>query len=725
MGRKASRNAEPDSAATDQKRSLLPLGTFVLTCILYAGLYFSADPLRITSLNYLFAPDTLALMWCGGRFEYFSLIDRWPLVAAASLILAVSWVAGRLAIEGLGLAASLDRLERFVLATAIGLNLLSTFALAVGLAGGLNQKSLFWTAIAILFIAGGALAWRMRGQQPKAAKAIHGDGTRQWLWCLAGIVPYVLITLLGSMLPPWEYDVREYHLQAPKEWFLQGRITFLPHNIYGNMPLGAELNSVWAMNFFSSEDAWWWGALTGKLVMATYVPLTALGLVAFGRRAHSLAAGMIAATVYVATPWIVHGGVTGYNEGPLGLYALTAIYALWLAGRQPSESAGRLVALSGYLAGTGVACKYPAAVFLVTPLFAAAVALPWLRRIKNQPADIVGPLRPAVLAGIVFAIGATIGGGLWLAKNVALTGNPAYPLVASVLDGETRTPEKDRQWTRVHSPQPDQQGRRFSLSQLGRDVAILGWRTRWPSLCLLPLAAMAWWNPRTRFLATTLAVWLLFVFATWWLLTHRLDRFLVPALPLVALLAGLGAVALEDKAWRLTSVGFVAMALLIQLPLVALPAAGDNRFFAPLQTLREDNHQLFLGGQRVNPAHRLLNELVRPGNRALLVGDAQPFDLEVDVIYNTCFDDCQFTRLFQGRSREERLAALRSERITHILFDWVELRRFRSPGNYGYTSDYVTPELVHDELVREQGLLRRIDGGLDPDLQELYEVAPR
>ena len=42
------------------------------------------------------------------------------------------------------------------------------------------------------------------------------------------------------MLPPVDFDVREYHLQAPKEFFQPGRISFLPHNVYANMPLGAE-----------------------------------------------------------------------------------------------------------------------------------------------------------------------------------------------------------------------------------------------------------------------------------------------------------------------------------------------------------------------------------------------------------------------------------------------------------------------------------------------------
>src|SRR5436189_6309600 len=101
------------------------------------------------------------------------------------------------------------------------------------------------------------------------------------------------------MLPPTAYDVREYHLQAPKEWFQNGRIEFLPHNIYANMPLGSELNSVWAMSLIGGADGWWWGALTGKTVMACYSLISAAALVAIGRRVHSLAAGCVAAAVFL------------------------------------------------------------------------------------------------------------------------------------------------------------------------------------------------------------------------------------------------------------------------------------------------------------------------------------------------------------------------------------------------------------------------------------------
>ena len=91
-------------------------------------------------------------------------------------------------------------------------------------------------------------------------------------------------------------------------------------------------------------------------------------------------------------------------------------------------------------------------------------------------------------------------------------------------------------------------------------------------------------------------------------------------------------------------------------------------------------------------------------------------------VYNTCFDDCIFEQIFKGQTTEARRERLAELKISHIYFDWAELRRYRQPGNYGYSS-YVTPGLVHDELVAQQGLLRKVTVvGLDDIVGEVFEV---
>jgi hypothetical protein len=228
-----------------------------------------------------------------------------------------------------------------------------------------------------------------------------------------------------------------------------------------------------------------------------------------------------------------------------------------------------------------------------------------------------------------------------------------------------------------------------------------------------------------------------FVVAAWWLFTHRIDRFLVPALPFAALLAGAGAARLQGP------IGWCAAALFVGGVVASFPVCttadflmerarpgqesdirepfGDNRYFLSLETLRLDEPATPGFAPRMHPAHRYLNRHITAGQRALLVGDAQPFDLEVPILYNTCFDDCLFEQFLRGKSRRERLATLREHGISHIYIAWSEIARYRSRGNYGFT-DYVTRELVHDELVGQQRLLTPVDIGLPPEIGEMFEV---
>ena len=150
---------------------------------------------------------------------------------------------------------------------------------------------------------------------------------------------------------------------------------------------------------------------------------------------------------------------------------------------------------------------------------------------------------------------------------------------------------------------------------------------------------------------------------------------------------------------------------------------GDNRMFVSLEQIREDQPQSRFDLERIHKAHKFLNANVANGHRAMLVGEAQVFDLEVPILYNTCFDDCVFESMMRDRTYQQRLAALRAAKVSHIFVFWRELDRYRSPGNYGY-SKYATRDLIRRRLVDEQNLLRevRFDPDTPADSSQLFEV---
>ncbi|MEX2561100.1 MAG: hypothetical protein WD403_14350, partial [Pirellulales bacterium] len=280
-------------------------------------------------------PETFMLAWFGDPPQ-FMLRDRLGVLCAAAAILAVSAMVGRLLMRGLGLDRGLTRLEVGVFSAGVGLNTVSLYVLAVGLLGKLRSVSLFTVPACLVLAAMLALVIVERRRrrelpaQPQQPARRREWLSHRWLWMGA---PFVVAIMLGGMLPPIDFDVREYHLQAPKEFFQQGQVVFLPHNVYGNMALGSEMLSLLAMVLV---DDWWFGALVGKTVIAAVTPLTALALLAAGLRLFSLRAGVVAALVYISIPWVSQVSSNGLVEGVSAFYLLLSVFAVLLS-QAPAE----------------------------------------------------------------------------------------------------------------------------------------------------------------------------------------------------------------------------------------------------------------------------------------------------------------------------------------------------------------------------------------------------
>ncbi len=490
---------------------------------------------RVDVLWTVFLGEQTMAYWFEG-FSPTSLVQRGQILTSAAGIFLVACAAGWMCLRSTGVDRLLTRLERFVFSAGVGSNVISLATLGLGLIGAINR----WLFLgAGMLVVVGAIAMALRAKNPPAGPGADPLpptshlpppasflSDPRWLWAGA---PFVVVLVLGAMLPPIDFDVREYHLQAPKEFYQNGRIGFLPHNIYANMPLGTEMLSLAGMIVC---DDWWFGALVGKTLIALFAPLAALALLAAGWRFVSPAAGIVAALVYISIPWIDLVSTHGLVEGAFAFYFFAALMAvmLWQSNADPRRE--RLLWLAGFLSGAAVSTKYPAVLFSVLPLAAAIVYLmldPQRDMSRQQTTA-----HPVLRLVAVFLLAVVVGCGLWLEKNFLLTGNPVYPLLYNVFGGATRTPEKDAQWTRVHDPPNSQMA---DLAQRTTEVTLT---SPWLSPLLMPLAALALFGPRRR-LAWWLAAYFVFVFLGWWFFTHRIERFWVPVLPIVALLAGMGA----------------------------------------------------------------------------------------------------------------------------------------------------------------------------------------
>jgi hypothetical protein len=606
-----------------------------------------------------------------------NLHQRGPIVLVAALIGGAAIGLGGLTFRALGLDRSLSMAERLPLAFAVGAAELGVITLLLGRLVILAA----WPVrigLAALMITDGVLSLRERRSSGATLPADRVPPALSVLGFLLIIGPFLVLMALGAMLPTVDFDAIEYHLQGPKEYFQAGRISFLPHNVYTSMPFGVEMLHLLAMVVMGD---WWWGALSGQLLIAAHAPAAAMMIGLTASRWGSPRAGWFAAVVYLTTPWVYRLGVLPYVEGPLCDYHAALLWAATRAWTEPQAKVRtRLWALAGLLAGGAMGCKYPALVSAVIPFGLVALVDAIRRR--------------SVSAVVAFSVGWAVVMTAWLVKNVVDTGNPVYPLGYAVFGGRYWDTAMDRKWSNAHGPRP------ISVGLLWSSVVDVAGRSDWQSALYLCLAPLAFLRAGSRKFAGAVAGYAAYLFITWWLLTHRLDRFWLPLLPALAVLAGLGADWTRRLGWSILLGCLLTLVLITNLTYVTTALTGLNEWTEDLLVLRKSVPEM------INSPLARLDAALPAGAKVLLVGQAAVFHMEHALVYNTVFDDETFETIAKGRSPDEVRAELKRRGITHVYVDWHEIERYRSPGNYGFT-DFVTEGEL--DRLEKAGVLERAD----------------
>ncbi len=693
----------------DTTRSKLAVLAIVWSTLL-AGCFFSvkiANPPGMRWDLWVFVPDLVDSPQRGadaGRsgWQYFP--QRFDLLAVAGCILAGAWGAGHLVLRILRPPLPARSVEHTVFAFGIGLAALSLMTLGAGLAGVLSRPLLV-SVIATAVAMEAAFQFSIFNFQFPFFNRHHQDQTAtpplppltkggsphvaRWMLFSVPFVPFVLAMLLGSLLPSTDFDVNEYHFEGPKEFFQAGRISFREHNVYTSFPFGTEMLTLLAMVL---RDDWYRGALAGKCVLMCFGPLTALALFAAGRCWFGTTAGLCAAFLYLATPWVYRISTIAYAEGGVSFYLFATLLALIIAIDRGSREAiqnspARQYLLVGLMAGSAMSCKYPALVSVVVPLGAAVCFLSWMSR------DGIAPRWTFPLA---FACGVALTIGPWLVKNTIETGNPVYPLAYGMFGGRDWDSVLDVRWRKGHSPPS------YAVSSLVGLACDVTYRSDWISPLLFGLAPAGLFAASSRRRAVGLAAYVGWLFASCWLVTHRIDRFWVPMLPVVALLAGAGLAwwwsAFTAKWARGTLVLLVCAMAAFHLEFMT----GVGNWCGYNDYLRDLDEAGHVAASVSAPEILYLNEHLPIGAKVLSVGDAEMFVSRFPVVYNTVFDRSIFEEWFAVKSggttgseglrdAAEIRETLAAAGITHIYVNWLEVLRYRSPGNYGYT-DFVTPE---------------------------------
>jgi hypothetical protein len=516
-------------------------------------------------------------------------------------------------------------LLRFVTAVAMGFGTISLLVLGAGLAGWLHHATALMIVIAGILLALLQL-FKAKISSVDALAWLQEPAGWNWLWLLA--CPFAAIGLVAAMLPPgilWRrddpsfYDVVEYHLQVPREWFEAGRIMPLSHNVFSFFPMNVEMHYLLAMHLSGGP---WAGMYLAQLMHFAFIALFVVVLYAFGLQVAKPLPAITGALAVATVPWMTQLASVAYDEGGFLLFGALAIGWTWLAIVEEGSRTRRLV-IAGAMAGFACGTKLTAVPeVLVALTFVISAFLLW----KN-----IGQWRTAVRGAMIFAIVGLVTFSPWLGRDVKWAGNPVFPEATGLLGPGNFTPVQVERWRRAHSARPDQQYLDARL-HAGVTEILMSWQYGY---VLVPLGLIAAVLARRRRLAILLAAMLIGTILFWLFATHLEGRFFVLALPLCAwLIAQLDRPALISAALILVLVSAGISGARLHHDIVSiLQGTGDSPFPQPTVGL--------LGLPDISGLEAGFLDGLSPGQDVVLVGDAKAFFYTIPMSrlhYRTVFD---------------------------------------------------------------------------------------
>jgi hypothetical protein len=407
----------------------------------------------------------------------------------------------------------------FTSAIALGLGILSLLILLGGLLGLTGRASAMLVLLPGFAFAIVRIVRVLRTRSiPRSTEALD------WLWLL--LVPTFALCTIAALVPagilwgdePNGYDVVEYHLQVPREWYELGRITPLTHNVFSYFPMNVETHYLLAMQLRGGP---WAGQFLAQFMHVAMTGLTVLAVYAVARApSESKVLSILAALLVGVLPWSTLLAPVAYVEGGLLLFGTLSVGWFFIACKQERQSdAPRSSILAGAFAGFACGVKLTAVPMIVIalPLVALLMRCSW-----------------RVIA--MFLVVAMLTLSPWLVRNFVWAHNPVFPEATSIFGKAHWTDDQVQRWQRAnHHPRPDQQTLPGRVREL-KDQFVADPRY---GFALLPVSlvvgAMGWRSNLSRALLALLVLMVGF----WLFFTHLQSRFLILTIPVMAMLMGL------------------------------------------------------------------------------------------------------------------------------------------------------------------------------------------
>ena len=361
-------------------------------------------------------------------------ISAYPLLQDPPFVLGLTWLATAIGSRVLRTVHATfgesTPLERGLLSAALGFGLLQYLAFGLGVSGLLTSRNL-WIGLILLLV---VFAADMLRVAQGIGKAIRAPRTSLPNWIRIGTMVLaipLLFALFQSLCPPTDIDGTYYHLTAPKRWLQMGAMGYLPTLLHTNTPMSVDMLFTLALGTWSDTAA--------KLIHYTLGILSLLAIFALGKRVKSETVGFLTVVLFlVGLPSAKTVMLFTWAYVDLGItFQIISAMLAWLLWNR-SRSSGWLIA-SALCAGFATTTK-------MTVAF-AGLALSVLTFLTLHQEEKNGKSL-ALRSGLGFLALSLLPVLPWMARAWTITGNPVYPVLASLFPTRDWSPEAGKAFER-------------------------------------------------------------------------------------------------------------------------------------------------------------------------------------------------------------------------------------------------------------------------------------
>lgn len=480
------------------------------------------------------------------------------------------------------------------------------------------------------------------------------------------ILVFVLsVVLLSCYAPVTYYDSLVYHMSLPGYYVQQHRIVPVEGNLFSYFPQNMELMYAFMLLLGSEYGA----------NLLSYVFL--LGIIVlirfYSKKYLNEKSGIYATILYSLTPAVMLLSGSTYVETGLAFFVLLLFICI---NEYVAEDKFIWIVLAGIIAGFAVGIKYTAA------LGGAGAVLILLLKKKFVP--------------VLWLVGIAVITFLpWAIRNYLGTGNPVYPFFYQIFSGNgIWSAEMVKGYFGVLTEYSMRSNAVIELLNFplwlfnqplryGGGIDVLG-DIGW--IWYLLFLPSIFFSGRFANAGKMLGIYAAVIFFGWFF-TKQVLRFLVPLLPVLALLSGIGLAGIEQILNRAGKVVvYCVLVLMVVSNLFLYFMIHDITGMFPAAMGVQIKHDYLAAKINYYPVAEVVNKYVDKGGKVLLIGDQRGYYYECQFrITNVFVQDGYFKTVNNARDISEVEQFLVANHYNHIVFNEPEFKRLQSYESVRFT----------------------------------------